>query len=166
MPAVIPAESVFCAFEDQKCNCTGDIYYGAGDTFTYLENIDRKIDCGNWIFGDISPYLRKFCFCSMTPTNPPIIAEPTTSPSNLPSSRGIPIAPAAIPLGSVFCAFEGQQFSCSGSVYYGTGKIFVNQVVADQIECSNSNFGDPIAVQKVCFCLEENNSNIGGESLP
>jgi hypothetical protein len=58
-----PPGYTFCAGEDYTCSFTGTktVAYGAGSTFVY-RTITNGTQCGNNVFGDPAPGIRKACY--------------------------------------------------------------------------------------------------------
>jgi hypothetical protein len=118
---------VKCANENQRCQFNGpaSVHYGAGAAWI-TQGHTGGVDCSNAVFGDPAKDRPKMCYVETA---------------------------VAQPLG-VRCAVEGGTCTFQGvaTVYYGSGRVWVQQRHTGSVACTNMVFGDPTPnVAKSCF---------------
>jgi|GEM_PF-266248 len=119
MGVVSPASALWvnCAMENDVCTLDGSklVRYGAGDSWNEGTFTD-SVACNNSVFGDPKVNHRKKCQYS----------EDTNVWTK--------------------CATEGQTCKVNGTkaVRYGKGSTWTESIVSKSVECSNSEFTDPL----------------------
>jgi len=119
-----------CARETETCAFTGvnTVAYGARGRFRYA-TVTGGTACGNAVFGDPVPGVRKTCY---------VQGAPQTSAA---------WAPCADETGT--CAFAG-----SATIGYGAAGQFVYATIANGTPCNNTVFGDPVpGTHKACYII-------------
>lgn len=122
---------VKCADENQRCQFVGaaTVHYGNGASWI-SQGHSGGVNCSNSVFGDPALNRAKACYVE------PAVTQP--SGGRCANEGGI-------------CRFQG-----IGTVYYGSGRVWVMQRHTDSVACSNTVFGDPTPNSaKNCFVAVE-----------
>ena len=118
-----------CANEGEMCECTGNIIYGKGSTWTAPMEEDNEIECTNGVFGDPIRGTVKECLC-------------------FPSFKCADE--------NDVCKCKGTVRYGKGSTWTETIMDYEDNESA--VACTNSVFGDPIhGTVKECICLPSGN---------
>lgn len=60
--SVNPLQWIYCNTQGGNCNKKGQVKFGQGDNWSYMDNPDGNITCNVATFGDPSPGIDKKCF--------------------------------------------------------------------------------------------------------
>jgi hypothetical protein len=124
-----------CAREHQDCMVPGTkvVRYGAGNRWTQIIATNR-IHCGNNVFGDPAPGVKKACYY-----------QDTEGPRERHHGHRPHWEKCANE--RQYCEFRGQR-----EVRYGAGDSWNFRTVRNGVSCENNVFGDPAyGVKKACY---------------